>query len=108
MNRRTREKLGATIGKILMVDMDKGGSGWRKILRVKVFVDITKPLARGRFLNIGCKRFWISFKYKRLPTFCFHYGLIKYANQKCSKMGVNYRKLDDSMQNQYGSWLRAS
>lgn len=61
MTRKIREKLGATIERVLMVDTDEIGIGWGKFLRVKILVDISNPSVRGRFLNMGDKRFWISF-----------------------------------------------
>lgn len=51
------EKLGIAIGQVLLVDTNESGMGWEKFLRVKVLVDITKPLGRGRLLNVGDKRF---------------------------------------------------
>lgn len=76
MNKSTGEKLGETAGKVIMVDMDGSGKGRGKFFRVKVLVDITIPLARGQVLNIGDKRVWITFKYEKLPNFCFHCGVI--------------------------------
>lgn len=84
MDRSMGEKLGASIGKVIMVDTNENEMGWDKYMRVKVVVDITKPLARSRFLNIGDKRLWISFKYERLPNFCFQCGIIKHFKRRCS------------------------
>lgn len=44
------ERLGKSIGEIKEVDVDKDGLGWRPYLRIKVWVDISKPLIHGRFL----------------------------------------------------------
>ncbi|XP_041000319.1 uncharacterized protein LOC121246281 [Juglans microcarpa x Juglans regia] len=58
MTRKIGEQLGVTIGRVLVMDTNESGTGWRKFLRVKILVDISKPLARGRFLNLGDKRFF--------------------------------------------------
>lgn len=71
-----------------------------------MIVDITKPLARGRFLSIGHKRFWISLKYEKLPSFCFQCGVIKHFKRRCSLLKSNMGP-DASKQYQYGTWLRA-
>lgn len=38
--------IGNTIGKVIDVDMDANDIGWGKFLRVKVKLNLTKPLAR--------------------------------------------------------------
>jgi hypothetical protein len=43
----------------------------------------TKPLERGKALNIGGKSHWVSFKYEKLPMFCFYYGRIVRGRQRC-------------------------
>lgn len=41
-------------------------------MRVRVNLDITKPLHRGKKVNIGAKSpRWIHFSYERLPNFCY-------------------------------------
>lgn len=70
---------------MILVDTDESGTSWHKFLCVKVLVDIMKPLARGRLLNIGDKRYCIPFKYEKMPIFCFHCGVIKHINRMCSK-----------------------
>lgn len=57
--------------------------GWGKSLRVKVVINLLKPLARGRMLNLQSKKVWISFQYERLPRFCFQCGVIKHGPEGC-------------------------
>jgi hypothetical protein len=40
-------QIGSFVGYMEDVDTDKEGVGWEKILRVKICVDLTKPLLRG-------------------------------------------------------------
>lgn len=54
-------KIGATIGTVEAVDTEANGMGWGEFLRVKIQLDLTKPLLRGRKLNIQGKLGWITF-----------------------------------------------
>lgn len=38
------------IGLVQQVDVDDCGIGWGKYLRVKVLLDVTQPLSRGRIV----------------------------------------------------------
>ena len=41
-------------------------------MRVRVSIDITKPLSRGRkFGKSNGEESWASFKYERLPNLCY-------------------------------------
>lgn len=65
---------------------------------VKIFIDITKPLARGRMLNLQSKKIWISFQYERLSKFCFNCKVIKHGARRCptttDKMFHGYDKTE--------------
>ncbi|KAM6592967.1 hypothetical protein CsatA_000670 [Cannabis sativa] len=56
-------------------------------LRLRVLLDITKPLRRGmtiRFRSIHEPK-WISFKYESLPNFCYFCGRLDHTYNKCSR-----------------------
>lgn len=38
------ERIGSSIGEILIMDVDEDGVGWEKYLRIRVNVDTIKPL----------------------------------------------------------------
>ena len=46
-------QIGATMGEVEEVDVNDEGVGWGKYLRVKILLDLTKPLSRGRMLRMG-------------------------------------------------------
>ncbi|XP_042954587.1 uncharacterized protein LOC122290997 [Carya illinoinensis] len=85
MNKTMGEKLGVAVGQVVSVDVAAGDMAWGSYLRVKVLLDITKPLTRGKVMNMGGKCYWIPFKYERLPTFCFQCGAIKHKGLSCSR-----------------------
>ena len=51
---------------------------WGKFMRVKVRLDISKPLKRWLRLKLGKLEevIMVGLKYERLPDFCYAYGRI--------------------------------
>jgi hypothetical protein len=72
IGRETGRVIGALVGEVEAVDTDGKGVGWGESLRVKIRLDLTKPLAHGRMLKFQGKTRWIAFQYERLPKFCFN------------------------------------
>jgi hypothetical protein len=74
MSRAMGTKIGRTLGDLEDVDVAGDGASWGKSLRLRVAIDLTQPLERGRELILGGKSVWVSFKYEQLPLFCFNCG----------------------------------
>jgi hypothetical protein len=73
------------VGRVLKVDVDVDGSAVSNYLRVKVQVDVRKPLLRGVFLEevtSGCKD-WCPIQYEFLPNFCYGCGLLGHVYREC-------------------------
>lgn len=53
-------------------------------IRVRVIIDISLPLCRGRLvtLEIGNKM-WVEFKYERLPNMCYWCGRLNHEDKNC-------------------------
>jgi hypothetical protein len=103
MGRETGRMLGSSVGTMVDIDTDAKGVGWGEALRVKVLIDLRKPLARGRKLNMQGITKWIPFQYERLPRFCFNCGLIVHGKTGCPKKSM-LRQQDNQ---EFGNWLRA-
>lgn len=71
MNKAMGTRIGKSLGELFEVDVAGDGVGWRWCLRIRVGIDLTKELERGRALNITGKSHWVTFKYEKLPMFCF-------------------------------------
>ena len=73
------------VGKVLRTSETNEEVGGGRIMRIRVVVDITKPLCCGRKigLNKGGEG-WVSFKYKRLPNFCYWCGLLTHGEKYCN------------------------
>jgi hypothetical protein len=96
-------QLGNKIGKFLKMDLDEEFSGWRDFLRIRVKLDMEKPLTRVVFISLGAgKREPFRVKYEKLPKFCAVCGLLGHVETECGD-GVHDKKAL-----QYGDWLVAS
>lgn len=95
LNKEISEQIGSIIGKVVIVDAKREGFGWDKFLRVRVDIDITKPLTRVRLLKIGEKQLWIGFKYEHFPNFYFHYRVLKHKERGCSKMNQGEQMVEE-------------
>lgn len=79
MTRETGEKIGRTLGEIEEVDIPATANLLGKFIRVRVKMEITKPLCRGRLIKFGGPTpVWVSFRYERLPIFCYWCGKLNH------------------------------
>ena len=54
-------------------------------VRVRVRLDITKPLCRGRKIGLSNgEDGWAGFKYERLPNLCYWCGRLTHQDRDCS------------------------
>ncbi|KAL4324249.1 hypothetical protein GQ457_11G027500 [Hibiscus cannabinus] len=97
-------RLGGCIGKALDIDHRIEGGNMGDFLRVRVQVDIKKPLHRCVLLSNGHgkQHSTCPLRYERLPRFCFFCGIVGHKLSTCSvkPATLDVKKL------QYGSWLR--
>lgn len=76
--------IGSPIGKVVqVVDSDENGTIGHS-LRVRVSIDVSKPLSRGRKLwDNGVAVGWVSFRYERLLNFCYWCGSLMHEDRDC-------------------------
>jgi hypothetical protein len=79
--------IGVSVGEVLEADMDDEGVGWGEYLKVRIVLDLTKPLSRGRRLKLRDRSIWITFKYEKIPRFCFNCGVIQHGSRSCVSPG---------------------
>ena len=61
--------------------MDVEGDGF---IRVRVTVDISQPLCRGRVISLeNGKELWVSFKCQRLSNLCYWCGSLTHDDRDC-------------------------
>jgi len=105
MYRVTGKVIGDKVGKTLEVETEDDGSAVGSYLRIKVRLDVRKPLLRGVTLedeDNGDGK-WCPIQYEFLPNFCYGCGLLGHVERECDESAGKAEE-----QQQYGDWLRAS
>ncbi|KAL5788182.1 hypothetical protein ACOSP7_005131 [Xanthoceras sorbifolium] len=103
MNRSTAKLLASMVGDIVELSNDPKDF-WGKYLRVRVWVDVSKPLCRGLkvwVVEVGMM-ITVLLKYERLPEFCHNCGLLGHPLRECMEVVPGPSEL------KYGAWLKAS
>ena len=74
MTKEVAEEICSSVGEVCRSEThptEEGGC----FVQVRVRVDVTQPLCRGRVVNLEeGDRVWVSFKYERLPIICYWCG----------------------------------
>ena len=77
------------------VDVAESRVHWGKFLRVRVQIDVTKKIVKGKRIIVeGGEQRWITFKYERLPNFCYHCGLLNHGLKDCEERNGVDEQLD--------------
>ncbi|KAE8774718.1 hypothetical protein D1007_52852 [Hordeum vulgare] len=121
MNVVTAEEIGNLVGSFVEADVGADGEAMGKFMRVKIRMNIDKPLMREFMLddaeeggrqkqkkkmNIDGggeeeEGAWCRFEYEFLPEFCYVCGMVGHSERACDM------HLDKNRWAQFGGWLRA-
>ncbi|GLT71843.1 hypothetical protein SLA2020_438340 [Shorea laevis] len=105
MNSAVGYRIGSSVGQVEEVDLVEDVA-WGEFLRVRILLDLSKPLSRGRMLKIKSTSVWVAFQYEKLPNFCYHCGLLRHGYKGCLKKDGRRASGEDGV-SQYGAWLKA-
>jgi hypothetical protein len=76
-------------GSVPVVDCDASGRCWGSYMRVRVEIDVDKPLRRG--VTVFSQRRnatdWFELQYEDLPRYCFSCGMIGHSSTACLNPG---------------------
>jgi hypothetical protein len=97
-------QIGSSVGIVKEVETDDEGVAWGEYLRVRIQLDLKKPLSRGRMLKVQGRSVKVVFQYEQLPRFCFQCGCIKHGKLACQSRRGPQVKGEVSL---FGPWLRA-
>lgn len=108
-NRRNTEVaygIGETMGGFLEYD-DADPLGWEEFMRVKVLVEIDKPLRRVVKIATGHNSSkWCGLQYERLEDFCFYCGRLDHVDRDCQAPVPSGES--KAVVYEYGPWLGSS
>ncbi|KAK9273439.1 hypothetical protein L1049_018249 [Liquidambar formosana] len=79
------KKIGDNIGEYVDMEQGEGGVCWGKYLRIRVRLNVTRPLKRGVTVKVEGRQMWVPIKYERLPTFCYYCGILGHADKDCEQ-----------------------
>ena len=108
MNTDVGARIANEMGELTMVDAPKSGLAWGPFLRIRVRIDITKPLMRGKMIQIeNLDADWAVFKYERLPIFCYCCGLLGHQDRECPQYLRNLRSPNilEGQQRSFPWWM---
>ena len=80
------QNIGNFIGEFQSFDANNFMRVWRNYMRIRVLLDVRKPLKRRMHLKKGGEWMWIEFRYERLNIFCFICGLLGHTEKLCPKL----------------------
>ena len=99
--------IGKTLGQVERVADKDDERGGENCMQVRVRLDVTIPLCRGRMIKMEeGKKSWIAFRYEWLPNFCYVCRCLDHAEKDCDD-GLKKKTAGSSEGFQYGAWMRA-
>lgn len=82
MTQKVCKDVGNYIGEFLESVRNNFTGIWRDYLRIRVRIQIDKPLKRRmKIKTVGGEWFWVTFKYEHISTFCFICGMLGHAEK---------------------------
>lgn len=100
MKEKAGRLMGSKVGEVLEVEADEDGSAVGSCMRVKVCLDVQKPLARGVLVeDEEGEGIWCKLKYEFLPNFCYICGLLGHVDKECDE------SVGKGEERQYGEYM---
>ena len=76
--------IGGTLGTVEKLDVDDKGFSMGSHLCIRVSLDTSLPLCRGRLVRLGgLSPTWVEFKYECMPIFCYWCGMVDHDERDC-------------------------
>ena len=80
------KQLGNFFGTFVSYDAKNNSSIWREFMRLRIKVDVRKPLKRRKkIVKKDKSEIMVTCKYEKLGDFCFICGLLSHTERFCKK-----------------------
>lgn len=84
LNPKTGMVIAESLGDVIAVEDPSEKGSITNFLQVRVWLDVSKPLKRGFFLQRPKEEdIWVHFKFERLSDFCYGCGLVSHTVNEC-------------------------
>lgn len=89
------------------VDIIDGEVNWNEVMRIRIKLDATKPLAYRKKVKIwDGATVWVQLAYECLPKFYYYYRIIGHCHRDCHQWILVKDHLSED-HFPYGQWLWA-
>jgi hypothetical protein len=79
--------IGNYVGEFLEYDEKNSSDFWRRYMRVRVMVDVRKPLVCTKSVKKkGAMAVIVNIKYERIGIYCYYCGLLGHTEDSCEKL----------------------
>lgn len=86
LNSKTGMVVAKSLGDVIAVEEPGDRGRMTNFLRVRIWLDISKPLKKGFFLRRSKEEdLWVRFKYERLSDFCYGCGRVSHTANDCKE-----------------------
>ncbi|KAL0444637.1 UNVERIFIED_CONTAM: hypothetical protein Slati_2186400 [Sesamum latifolium] len=107
MNKDIATFIGDQLSKFRDVDMDNSNGLWGTSMRIRMSLDITKPLRRVLKLKTTMgDELLVPFTYEKLPNLCYLCGRLGHLSKAC-ELQLADGFIDSGSNAPFGPWLRA-
>ncbi|XP_039136678.1 uncharacterized protein LOC120273995 [Dioscorea cayenensis subsp. rotundata] len=79
------EFIASSLGTLLKIDEFTCSLSRSKYARICVEIDLNKPLKQGFWVGDDAHRVFVVVLYEKLPTFCYHCGLVGHGSNQCNR-----------------------
>ncbi|XP_055801627.1 uncharacterized protein At4g02000-like [Solanum dulcamara] len=78
-------KIENTLGGIVDIVIPANGSKEGQYIRLKVRINITKPLPKVKLIKLESETTWVEIRYENLPYVCYYCGLLGHNDKTCTQ-----------------------
>jgi hypothetical protein len=104
MSQTAGKQLGDFIGEFMEYDEKNNSNFLSTYMRIRVLVDVRRPLMRMKKIKVKGNSHEVKFKYEKLGTFCYYCGMLGHIEDFCKSLFSNP---DDDGVRLWSSDLRA-